>query len=208
MAKQRQMKMQMRQGNLAAMQQLEARSDEQLLSESKHRAAARAILGARAAERYDAKAARAYYNEAMAGAHPQERSALRQMMRASMALAERRPNELKEAVTALGQAPPSNRQLLILRLMSLVAPPPGSSIPIRVRGYAIILVLALALMAIGYGLAELFALPFGGISFTWGLPIGMLIVLLVLGVLALVGRQRQKRAAKRAAAARADAAAR
>jgi hypothetical protein len=51
MAKQRQVKMQQRVGSLAAIQQLESRTEEQLLSESKHRAAARAILGARAAER-------------------------------------------------------------------------------------------------------------------------------------------------------------
>jgi hypothetical protein len=42
---------------LAAMQQLESRSDEELEAETKFRAAAQAILGARAAERYDAKAA-------------------------------------------------------------------------------------------------------------------------------------------------------
>ncbi len=50
-AKPRQQRMQHRQGGLAAIPQLEGRTDEQLLSESKHRAAARAILGARAAER-------------------------------------------------------------------------------------------------------------------------------------------------------------
>ena len=195
MAKQRQPRMQTRQGNLAAMQQLEQRTDEQLLSESKYRSAARAILGARAAERYDAKAARRYYNEAMAGAHPQERPALRQMMKASLALAERRPDELRDAVTKLGQTPPSNRQLLLLRIMALVAPPPSAGKAIKARGYALILLLVLVLLAVGYGLAELFALPFGGISFTWALPVGMLIVLAVLGVLALVGRRRQKRAA-------------
>ena len=70
------------------------------------RGRARAILGARAAERYDAKAARRYFNEALAGAHPQERPALRQMMKASLALAERRPDDLKEAVAKLGQEPP------------------------------------------------------------------------------------------------------
>ena len=60
-------------GSLGAIEQLEDRTDEQLLSESKHRAAARAILGARAAERYDAKSARAYFNEALVGCQPQER---------------------------------------------------------------------------------------------------------------------------------------
>ena len=115
MAKQKQIKMQVQMGALAAIPQLESRTDEQLQGESRHRVAAKAILGARAAERYDAKAARRYFNEALAGAHPQERPALRQMMKASMALAERRPDDLKEAVEKLGQAPPSSRQLLLLR---------------------------------------------------------------------------------------------
>src|SRR3954470_21674631 len=132
MAKQRQVKMQQQAGTLAAMQQLESRTDEQLQSESKHRAAARALLGARAAERYDADQARRYFNEALAGAHPQERPYLRQVMKAAMALGERRPDELKQAVEKLGQAPPSARQLLMLRLMGLVAPPPGSGILLRV----------------------------------------------------------------------------
>jgi hypothetical protein len=56
-AKQRQTKMQYQVGTLGAIQQLEDRTDEQLLNETKHRAAARAILGARAAEKYDARCA-------------------------------------------------------------------------------------------------------------------------------------------------------
>jgi hypothetical protein len=201
-AKQRQQKIQYRMGSLSAMQQLEQRTDEQLMSESRHRAAARAILGARAAERYDVKAARRFFNEAMAGAHPQERPALRQMMKASLALAERRPDDLKEAVTKLGQAPPSNRQLLLLRVMGLLAPAPGAGLWVRARGVLIILAIVFVLIAIGYGLAELVALPFGGISFLWGLPLGLLIVAAVLGVLALVGRRRQARAKEARAAAR------
>ncbi len=50
--------MQYQVGTLGAIQQLEDRTDEQLKSESKHRAAALAILGARAAERYDVKQSR------------------------------------------------------------------------------------------------------------------------------------------------------
>ena len=191
MAKQRQIKMQQRQGNLSAMQQLESRSDEQLMSESRHRAAARAILGARAAERYDAATARRYFNEALAGCHPQERPALRQMMKASMALAERRPDELREAVAKLGQTPPSNRQLLMLRLMGLVAPPPGSSLLLRARGVLIIVALVLLVLLIGYGLAELVALPFGGIGLLGGLFLGLVIAAALLGVFALLGRRRQ-----------------
>jgi hypothetical protein len=193
MAKQRQIKMQQRVGSLSAIQQLESRTDEQLLSESKHRAAARAILGARAAERYDAKAARQYFNEALAGAHPQERPALRQMMKASLALAERRPDELREAVTKLGQEPPSARQLLMLRLMGLVAPPPGSSVLLRARGWLLLLAIIVVLLAIGWGLAKLIALPFGAVSNGIAVFWGILIVAVALGALAFFGRRRQKR---------------
>src|SRR5215211_7103544 len=56
--KPRQIKVEQRSA-LAAMQQLEQRSDEELQREQKFKAAAQAILGARAAERYDADAARA-----------------------------------------------------------------------------------------------------------------------------------------------------
>jgi hypothetical protein len=193
--KQRQTKMQYQLGSLQAIPQLESRSDEQLLKEQRHRAAARAILAARAAERYDAETARRYFNEAMAGCHPRERPALRQMMKASLALAERRPDDLKEAVQKLGQAPPSNRQLMMLRFMGLVAPPPGASRLARARGVAILGLIVVTLLLLGYGLAELVALPFGGVGFLGGTLLGLLIVIAALGVLALVGRRRQARAA-------------
>jgi hypothetical protein len=201
-AKQRQTKMQYQLGSLQAIPQLESRTDEQLISESKHRAAARAILGARAAERYDAKAARAYFNEALAGCHPRERPALRQMMKASLALAERRPDDLKEAVEKLGQAPPSSRQLLLLRLMGLIAPAPGASFAVRARGILLVVLLVIVLLAIGFGLAKLVALPFGGVGTFGGLLLGLLIVIVVLGVLALVGRRRQAKAQEKARLAR------
>src|ERR671939_695871 len=148
MPRQRQAKMQMQVGALAAIPQLENRSDEQLQSESKHRVAAKAILGARAAERYDVKAARRYFNEALAGSHPQERPALRQMMKASLALAERRPDDLKEAVEKLGQTAPSSRQLFLLRMMGLISPPPGSSMLLKARGMLLLLALVIVLVAI------------------------------------------------------------
>ena len=194
MAKQKQIKMQMQVGALGAIQQLEGRTDEQLQGESKHRVAAKALLGARAAERYDAKAARAYFNEALAGCHPQERPALRQMMKASMALAERRPDELKEAVEKLGQAPPSGRQLFLLRLMGLVAPPPGASLAIKARGYLLLVLFVVALVALGFGLAKVVALPFGGVGTVGALLLGLIIVVAVMSVLTLLGRRRQARA--------------
>jgi hypothetical protein len=186
--------MQYQMGGLSAIPQLEDRSDEQLQSESKHRAAAKAILGARAAERYDAEAARNYFNEALAASHPQERPMLRQMMKAAMAQAERRPDELREAMEKLGQEPPSNRQLMLLRLMSLIAPPPNSSILLRMRGFAALILLVLILVAVGFGLAKLIALPFGGVGTIGGILLGLLIVAAALGLLALVGRRRQDKA--------------
>jgi hypothetical protein len=181
-------------GGLAAMEQLESRSDEALEAETKFKAAALAILGARAAERYDAKATRAYFQRSLAAARPQERMQLRRMADASIALAERRAGDLKEAVTKLGQTPPSDRQLLLLRLMGLVAPPPGSSPLLRVRGFALIFGLVIAVLAIGLGIAELVSLPFGGVSLFGGILLGLLIVIAVFGVLALLGRRRQARA--------------
>jgi hypothetical protein len=199
-AKQRQVRMQMQAGTLAAVPQLEDRTDEQLVSESKHRAAARVVLGARAAERYDPQTARRYFNEALAACTPQERPYLRQMMKASLAQAERRPEELKEAMEKLGQEPPSGRQLFMLRLMGLVSPPPGASVLKRAGGVALLLGLVIVLLAAGYGLAELGALPFGGVGFLGGLLIGLLIVVAVLGVLVLLGRRRQARARETARA--------
>ena len=186
--------MQYQLGSLGAIQHLEDRTDEQLMSESKHRAAARAILGARAAERYDPASARAYFNEALAGVHPQERPALRQMMKASLAQAERRPDDLKAAMEKLGQAPPTGRQLMLLRFTSLIAPPPGSSFPVRARGVLLLVLLVVLLGAVGYGLAELVALPFGGVGILGGLLLGLVIVIVILAVLTLLGRRRRDRA--------------
>jgi hypothetical protein len=193
-AKQRQVKMQQRIGTLGAIQQLETRTDEQLQSESKHRAAARALLGARAAERYDAKAARRYFNEALAGAHPQERPYLRQVMKAALAQAERRPDDLKEAVTRLGQAPPSGRQLMMLRIMGLIAPPQNAPWYMKIRGILLVLAAMIVLIALGFGIVKLVALPFGGVGTGGALLLGLLLIVIALGVLVLLGRRRQAKA--------------
>src|SRR3954464_8243948 len=80
---------------LAAMQQLESRSDEELEKETRFKSAAQGILGTRAAERVDAARAREHSRAALAPARPQERLHLRRMAEASLALAERRPGDLK-----------------------------------------------------------------------------------------------------------------
>jgi len=193
--KQKQIRMQVQMGALAAIPQLETRTDEQLQGESKHRVAAKAILGARAAERYDAKTARAYFNEALAGAHPQERPALRQMMKASLALAERRPDELRDAMQKLGQEAPSGRQMFMLRMMGLLVPPASAGVVARVRGILLILVLVIALLAIGTGIVQGIGLIFGGVGVGSSIFFGFLLVVVVLAGLILFGRRRQARAA-------------
>jgi hypothetical protein len=191
--KQRQIRMQQT-GGLQAMQQLESRSDEELEREQKFKAAAQAILGARAAERYDAKASREHFRKALAAARPQERMALRRMADASLALAERRPDDLKAAVERLGQEAPSNRQLLLLRFMGLVAPPSSAGPLARVRGIAIVVGLIVALIVVGMLIAKVIALPFGGVSWLVAVWLGIVIVIVALVVLALLGRRRQARA--------------
>jgi len=191
--KQRQVRIEQR-GGLEAIQALEQRSDDELESETKYKSAAMAILGARASERFDAEAARGYFQRAIAAARPQERMQIRRMADASLALAERRAGDLKDAVERLGQAPPSGRQMLALRAMGLLLPPGSAGIIARLRGVVLILALIILLLAIGLGIVELISLPFGSVSLPAGLLLGLFVVVAVLGVLAAVGRRRRARA--------------
>jgi hypothetical protein len=179
---------------LAAMQQLESRSDEELEAETKYKAAAQAILGARAAERYDAKAARAHFQRAIAAARPQERLQLRRMADASLALAERRADDLKKATERLGVEAPSNKQLRGLKFMGLVAPPKSAGLLARIRGIVIIVVLVIAILLLGFGIVSLVALAAGGMSLDLRIFWGLVLVVVAIGVLAFFGRRRQKRA--------------
>ena len=193
--KQRQIRIEQR-GGLEAIQALELRSDEELEAETKYKSAALAILGARAAERFDAEQARGYFQRAIAAARPQERMQLRRMADASLALAERRAGDLKDAVERLGQAPPSGRQMFALRAMGLLIPPSSAGLLARLRGVLLILALVVVLLAIGLGIVELVSLPFGGIGLAPGLLLGLFLVVAVLGVVAAVGRRRRDRASK------------
>jgi hypothetical protein len=190
---------------LAAMQQLEHRSDEELEAETRFRSAAQAILGARAAERMDAKRSREHFRAAIAAARPQERLQLRRMAEASLALAERRPGDLKVAAAKLGQAPPSNRQLLILQFMGLVAPPASAGLARRIGGILLLLAIIVGLIALGWGIVQLVALPFGGLDKSVSVFWGFLLVAVAIGVMAFIGRRRQKRARANAAESRANA---
>jgi len=128
---------------------------------------------------------------------------LRRMAEASLALAERRPNDLKAAVEKLGQQAPSSRQLFVLRLMGLISPAQGASRLMKIRGALIILAMVVVLLAVGFGAAKLLLLPIGGSSTLGALGFGVVIVIVALAVLAFVGKRKQGRAREKARAARA-----
>jgi hypothetical protein len=191
--KQRQIRIEQR-GAAEAIQALEQRTDEQLEAETKFKSAALSILGARAAERFDAESARAYFQRALAAARPQERMQIRRMADASLALAERRPGDLRDAVQRLGQEPPSGRQMFALRAMGLLIPPSSAGTLARVRGVLVIVLLVILLLALGLGVVELVSLPFGGLGLAPGVLLGLFLVIAVLAVVALIGRRRRDRA--------------
>ena len=119
---------------------------------------------------------------------------LRRMADASLALAERRAGDLKEAVERLGQEPPSGRQMLALRAMGLLLPPSSAGVLARVRGILLIVVLVVVLVAVGLGVVELISLPFGGLSLPAGLLLGLFVVIAALAIIAAIGRRRRERA--------------
>jgi hypothetical protein len=194
MAKQERMMRMEQRSPLAAMQQLESRSDEELEAETRYKAAAQAILGARAAERYDAKTARAHFQRALAAARPQERLQLRRMADASLALAERRAGDLKKATERLGVEAPTNRQLRGLKFIGLILPPASAGTVARVRGILLLIVLIVAILALGFGIVYGIGQLAGGISVDTAIFYGLVLVLIAVGALAFVGRRRQKRA--------------
>src|SRR5882757_8989054 len=179
--KQRQIKMEQR-GGLEAIQALDQRTDEQLEAETQYKSAALAILGGRASERFDADAARAYFQRAIAAARPQERMQIRRMADASLALAERRAGDLKDAVERLGQAPPTGRQMFALRAMGLLIPPSSAGVLVRIRGVLLIVALILVLLALGLGVVELVSLPFGGLGLAPAILLGLFVMIAALAI--------------------------
>ena len=189
MAKQRVVRMEQK-SQLAAMQQLESRSDAELESETKYRAAAQAILGARAAQKLDPVKTRAHFQRAIAAAPPQERLPLRRMAETAMAQAERRAGDYKRAKERIGQ-PATGREVFMLRALGLIAPPKSAGGLARAGGILIGIAVVLAILLIAFGIVNLVALPFGGLSLDLGIFYGFLALVVAFGVLAFVGRRRQ-----------------
>ncbi len=186
---------------LSAMQGLESRTDEELEREQQFKAAALAILGARAAERYDAEKARGYFRRAVAAARPQERMQLRRMADASLAMAERRPDDLKAAMERLGQEAPSSRQLFLLRIMGLLAPAQGASRLMKARAIGLLVLIVVVLIAIGALLIKLISWPIpGSAGIGTSIVFGAVLMVIVLVVAVLLGRRRQQNAQAKARA--------
>jgi hypothetical protein len=193
MAKQQRMMRIEQRGQLAAIQDLEGKSDEELESETKFKAAAQAILGARAAERYDAKKARAHFQRALAAARPQERLQLRRMADASLALAERRAEDLKKATERLGVEGPTTKQLRGLKLMGFIAPPASAGALARIRGIILLVLLLALILGVGLGIVLLIEIPAGSASISASIGYAVVLALIALGTVAYFGRRRQKR---------------
>ena len=158
-----------------------------------------AILGARAAERYDADAARDYFRRAIAASRPQERLQLRRMADASLALAERRADDLKKATERLGVEAPTSRQLMGLRFMGIVAPPASAGMVARIRGIVLFILLIVVVLGLGFGIVSGIAAAAGGLSLDLRIFWGLVLVFVAIGGLVFYGRRRQKQAlAKRA----------
>jgi membrane associated rhomboid family serine protease len=116
------------------------------------------------------------------------------MADASLALAERRADDLKRATERLGVEAPTNRQLRSLRFIGLIAPPSSAGALARIRGILIAVVLVIAILALAFGIVYGVAQIFGGMSVQLSIFWALVLVVIVVGVLAFWGRRRQKRA--------------
>jgi uncharacterized membrane protein (DUF485 family) len=115
------------------------------------------------------------------------------MAETAMAQAERRAGDYKRAKERIGQ-PASGREVFMLRLLGLVAPPKSAGGLARAGGILIAIALVIAILLICFGIVNLVALPFGGVSLDLGIFYGFVLLLVAIVVLAVVGRRRQRRA--------------
>ncbi len=86
--------------------------------------------------------------------------------------------------------------MFALQAMGLLIPPASAGILARTRGVLLIILLIIALLAVGLGVVELIALPFGGIGVAPGVLLGLFAVIAALAIAAAIGRRRRDRARK------------
>jgi hypothetical protein len=124
------------------------------------------------------------------------------MAEASIALAERDASKLKSSTAKLGGPAPTSRQLLMLRVMSVIAPPSSAPMWRRIMGPILLILALIAVICLGFGIVTLVTWGKAG-SYAW--LYGFILVLVVFGVLYFFGRRRQAAARARAAEQRAAA---
>jgi membrane protein implicated in regulation of membrane protease activity len=73
-------------------------------------------------------------------------------------------------------------------------PPKSAGTFARVRGIVLIIVLVVLILALGFGIVYGIGQIFGGISVQLSIFYGFVLVAIAVGVLAFIGRRRQKRA--------------
>jgi uncharacterized membrane protein len=78
--------------------------------------------------------------------------------------------------------------------VGLIAPPASAGMLARIRGIVIAIALVVAILALGFGIVYGVAQIFGGMSVDLSIFWGFVLVAIVVGVLAVFGRRRQKRA--------------
>ncbi|HEY3970999.1 MAG TPA: hypothetical protein VGL79_06330, partial [Solirubrobacteraceae bacterium] len=89
--------------------------------------------------------------------------------------------------------------MFALRAMGLLIPPASAGIFARIRGILLILALIIVLLALGLGIVELIALPFGGLGLAPAVLFGLFAAIAGVAIAAMVGRRRRDRAKAAAA---------
>jgi hypothetical protein len=183
---------------IAAIQALETRSDDELESETKYKAHAQLVLGTRAAERMDAKAARAHFQRALISARPQERQQFRRVADHALAIAERRADDVKVSAERLGVEAPTKRQLRGLKFLGLILPTNAGPLK-KLRGGLLIALMVIVVVMIAFGIISGISAVAGGMSLDLRIFWSAMLVLATIVGLVIFARRRQKSAqAKRA----------
>jgi hypothetical protein len=183
---------------MAAIQALESRSDEELETETKYKAHAQLVLGTRAAERMDAKTARAHFQRALISARPQERQQFRRVADHALAIAERRADDVKISAERLGVEAPTTRQLRGLKFLGLILPTNAGPLK-KIRGGLLIVLIIIAVLLLAFGIVSGISAAAGGLSLDLRIFWAAMLVIVAIVGLTIFSRRRQKSAqAKRA----------
>jgi hypothetical protein len=115
------------------------------------------------------------------------------MADASLALAERRADDLKAATDRLGVEGPTKRQLRGLKLVGLLLPSASAGLLARARGILLLCLLIAVAFGVAFGIVTVIAVPFGGLNLDPRIFYSIVLMAIALGVLIYTGRRRQRK---------------